>query len=131
MEEMGVSRDTVVRQFKKFSESKGKPCPAAKNGGRKKKFKGCIKVNDLKKEFDIPAKIFEALEQFAEDYVIKDVDFRNELKVTVDQWRAATKNPNEKRFDPFRYEIKRGRYKGIYWGSRQAIEELEQTIDNI
>lgn len=137
------TRETLEKAFrKKFKVShrtfitylpdKFKDLTRVKPGtGKKKKMTDLKKksglnkamsLDDFVKDFDIPKQIEEGLELLGNG-IIKDDDFRRELKVGPDKWRLAARM---KKFEKFQMKLSNG---SKVWGSPKSLAQARQIID--
>jgi len=124
MRETGVSRDRIVRILKKLS---GGAVASGKfsDGSVVPGLVSAVNPQDITKDFDVPTKIKDAL-KLLDGKVIRDSDLRVELGVDVVRWRRAT---DRDEFSENRLKIKKGKWRGIIWGSKKVIEDIRKTID--
>jgi len=85
------------------------------------KFRRAMSAEDFIHQFDIPAKIREALEELG-DRVISDSDFRTDLGIQSTLWRRGA---DRDEFNKYQVQI-RGK---IYWALPEVIERIRETMD--
>lgn len=90
-----------------------------------KPFRMSIDVSEIAKEYDDEGKIIEAIKTLG-THLIKDNDFRTELRISHDRWKIVTNMP---KFTNFRQELKGKRFRGVYWGTTHVIKDLRKKIE--
>lgn len=80
-----------------------------------------LDAEEFRKQFDVPSKVREGITSL-ENQVILDNDFRMELGISVQAWKAVT---GRKEFSANRLDIK-GR---TYWGHAAVLKRIKKTID--
>ena len=75
----------------------------------------------FRRRFDVKMKVQEGLKLLSSQ-VISDNDFRLDLKIPVDRWRAVA---DLEEFQKNRLAIK----DKIYWGQKAILEKIKQTMD--
>lgn len=90
-----------------------------------KPFRMSVDVSEVAKEYDDEGKILEAIKTLG-THLIKDNDFRTELRISHDRWRIVTGMP---KFANYKQELKGKRFRGLYWGTTSVIKDLRKKID--
>jgi hypothetical protein len=90
-----------------------------------KPFRMSVDVSEIAKEYDDEGKIIEAIRTLG-THLIKDNDFRTELRISHERWKIVTGMP---KFANYRQELKGKRFRGLYWGAAPVIKELRKKIE--
>lgn len=90
-----------------------------------KPFRMSVDVSEIAKEYDDEGKIIEAIKTLG-THLIKDNDFRTELRISHERWKIVTGMP---KFANYRQELKGKRFRGLYWGTASVIKELRKKIE--
>jgi uncharacterized protein YjbJ (UPF0337 family) len=88
---------------------------------KKKKAKGIVKEIFLK-QFDIPHRILEGVENKLKGLVMEENDFRNLLEITADKLKRAIESHE---FGEYRVKAN-GKW---YWAQKDTIKNIIETMD--
>jgi len=129
-----IDKSTVYRSIQSLKirfDTAGKlldnqnPCKEVANdvkGG----LKSAISAEDIKVEFDVPKKIRSGIRQLG-NKIIRDSDFRMELKINPIKWKAAVELEE---FENNQLQISiPGKWKGIIWGKKKVLDDIKTKID--
>lgn len=89
------------------------------------RFKMGVDVSIVKEEYNDDGKINKGIENLGTQ-IIKDNDFRQELGVPNDRWKVVS---GLEKFTKNKIELRGKQFKGVYWGSVEAIKELRKAVD--
>jgi hypothetical protein len=119
----GKIKNSKLLRNKSRIASKGQP--TARRSGAKLKLPRSIPFDMVKKAYDDDGRLTEGLEALGSN-LIKDNDFRLDLEIGLDRWRAVT---GQKKWDKFKIDLRGKQFKGTFWGNPDVIAELRKSVD--
>ena len=93
--------------------------------GRGIEFRASVESGSVVQDFEDEDRICEAIKKLG-SRVIKDIDFRIELGIPNEQWKAVSQ---QLKFSNNKQELKGRRFRGLYWGDAAVIKDLRKKIE--
>ena len=137
----GKSRNSILRRLTElygYGIIKPKP-PTSKSpklGRRPKSLSGtstpktftkAIKLKDVEEDIDDESKLEDGLKALG-DTIIKDNDFRLELGISTNRWKAVT---HQKKYETEKIELRGKQFRGTFWGQTKVLAGLRSKINKI
>jgi hypothetical protein len=86
-----------------------------------------LNVAEVCKTLDKPKLILSYLKKLPPSKVVKDEDLRTQFGVSRDRWKRLS---HRGELENYRIRVPEGPLKGLLWGSRKAIQQIKEIMDD-